>query len=138
MRRRKERYMRVVLRIAVVGVLAVLVGCASPLSGPGSKVQILSASQAACYKFVGTVEESSALTGMWENSGYQNALNAALNKAASMAAAYLVIDNQRSVHRYWTTSEIVFGKAYKGPAKPGCMSQPSSPTNPQGASLASR
>lgn len=128
--------------VAMTGLL-LATGCASKEQEPpppapialteaGARIQIISASQAQCYQYVGIVQGSSKLVGTQEDAGYQSALNEALNKAASMGADYLVIDDNRSVHRFWTDQEMVFATTYKKPYKPDCTTNSDPSIGPDG------
>jgi hypothetical protein len=64
------------------------------------------------FKYLGVVEGSSTLTGVAKESGYRSALNEAMNNAATLGATHLVLDD-RSKPRYWSTSIIVRGEAYR-------------------------
>jgi hypothetical protein len=103
-------------RAALILFLASLVaGCAtSDLSSRGAMIKVTSEQTVKDYKFLGVVEGSSSLTGVAKESGYRNALNEAMNKAAELGATHLVLDD-RSKPRYWSTSIVVRGEAYRAP-----------------------
>lgn len=89
-----------------------LAGCATEMSDRASRVQIISQEQAKAYQFVANLSGSSTLTGVARHTGYQNALNEVLDKAAEHGAQYIVIDPNSSPS-YWTTSEVIRATAYK-------------------------
>jgi hypothetical protein len=64
------------------------------------------------YQFISNLASSSGLTGVARHTGYQNALNELLDKAAVEGADFVVLD-QGSGPSYWTTSEVVRATAYK-------------------------
>jgi hypothetical protein len=82
------------------------------MSERASHVQIISADEAKQYQFIANLSSSSSLTGVARHTGYQNALNELLDKAAAEGADFVVLD-QHSGASYWTTSEVVRGVAYK-------------------------
>lgn len=75
-------------------------------------VKVSGAEEVKSYKYLGVVESSSPLTGVARESGYRNALNDVMNKAADLGATHIVLD-ERSKPRYWTTSIIVRAEAYQ-------------------------
>ena len=89
-----------------------LFGCATTMSERASHVQIISADEAKQYQFVSNLSSSSSLTGIARQTGYQNALNEVLDKAAAEGAEFIVLD-QHSGPSYWTSSEVVRATAYK-------------------------
>lgn len=91
---------------------ALLSGCATEMSQRASHVQIINEEQAKQYQFVANLTGSSTLTGVARHTGYQNALNEVLDKAAESGAQYVVLD-QGSSPSYWTTSEVIRATAYK-------------------------
>jgi hypothetical protein len=103
------RTLRPVWITLAVGLIA---SCATQLTERGSRIKIISAEEATSYQYVGIVEGSSTLTGLARHTGYQNALNEMLDKAAAMGADFVVIDKY-SAPRYWTTSENVRAEAYR-------------------------
>lgn len=96
------------LLIAVI----LLPGCATTMSDRAAHVQIISAEEAKQYQFVSNLSSSSSLTGVLRHTGYQNALNKVLDKAAAAGADFIVLD-QGCGPSYWTTSEVVRATAYK-------------------------
>ena len=96
----------------VVALTTLLSGCATDMSDRASRVQIINQDQAKQYQFVANVTGSSTLTGVARHTGYQNAINEALDNAAKAGAQYVVID-PNSAPSYWTTSEVVRATAYK-------------------------
>ncbi|MCW0935796.1 hypothetical protein WKH27_02395 [Pantoea agglomerans] len=97
---------------SVLVVITMLAGCATNMSERASRVQIISAEDAKQYQFVANLTGTSTLTGVARHTGYQNALNEVLDKAATAGAQYVVLD-PNSAPSYWTTSEVVRGTAYK-------------------------
>jgi len=97
---------------SVLVVITMLAGCATNMSERASRVQIISAEDAKQYQFVANLTGTSTLTGVARHTGYQNALNEVLDKAATAGAQYVVLD-PNSVPSYWTTSEVVRGTAYR-------------------------
>ncbi|MHB8744841.1 MAG: hypothetical protein ACYC9L_17260 [Sulfuricaulis sp.] len=95
----------------LVGALS-LFGCATTMSDRAAHVQIISAEEAKQYQFVSNLSSSSSLTGVMRHTGYQNALNDVLDKAAAQGAEFIVLD-QGSGASYWTTSEVIRATAYK-------------------------
>lgn len=91
---------------------SLLTGCATDMSDRASHVQIINQEQASHYQFVANITGSSTLTGIARHTGYQNAVNEVLDKAAEAGAQYVVIDPNSSPS-YWTTSEVVRATAYK-------------------------
>ncbi len=89
-----------------------LSGCATSMSERASHVQVISQEQAKQYQFVANVSASSTLTGVARYTGYQNAMNELLDKAANAGAQYVLIDPE-SAPSYWTTSEVIRATAYK-------------------------
>lgn len=89
-----------------------LSGCATDMSERASHVQIIDQTQANQYQFVANVTGTSSLTGVSRQTGYQNAINEALDKAAESGAQYVVID-PKSSPSYWATSQVVRATAYK-------------------------
>ena len=75
-------------------------------------IKLAKAEEVKGYKYLGVVEASSELTGVAKESGFRNALNETMNKAAALGATHLVLD-ERSEPRYWVTSIIVRGEAYR-------------------------
>jgi hypothetical protein len=102
------------LRLVRIGIVLSLLAasCATQLTERGARIKIISAEEAKSYEYVGIVEGSSSLTGLARHTGYQNALNEVLDRAAAMGADFVVIGRD-SAPRYWTTSEHVRGEAYK-------------------------
>ena len=87
-------------------------GCSTALTQQGAMIRVTTAQEVKGFKYLGVVEASSSLTGVAKESGYRNALNEAMNKAAALGATHLVLD-EGSTPRYWSTSEIVRGEAYR-------------------------
>jgi uncharacterized protein YceK len=101
------------LMLGITVLLAVfLSGCATDMSERASHVQIIDQTQANQYQFVANVTGTSSLTGVSRQTGYQNAINEALDKAAEAGAKYVVID-PKSSPSYWATSQVVRATAYK-------------------------
>ncbi|WP_434639646.1 hypothetical protein ACMYSK_01420 [Klebsiella sp. I138] len=98
--------------ISVSLMLMTLAGCATNMSERAAHVQVISQEQAQQYKFVSNITGSSTLTGVARHTGYQNAMNEVLDKAAEKGAQYVVID-PGSAPSYWATSEIIRATAYK-------------------------
>ena|SRR5450432_1870694 len=89
-----------------------LVGCATSMSERASRVRIIPNEEASKYEFIAHVSATSGLTGVARKTGYENALNEVLDKAAALGADFIVLD-KNSGPSYWSTSEIVRGDAYK-------------------------
>jgi len=104
--------MRIAKQISLLVMSLSFFGCATTMSERASHVQIISAEQAKQYEFVSNLSSSSSLTGVARHTGYQNALNDVLDKAAAEGANFIVLD-QGSGASYWTTSEVVRATAYK-------------------------
>ena len=66
------------------------------------------------YKFLGVVQGSSMMSGVLRHSGYENAINEMLEKAAAKGATHVVLDPKSEPH-YWTTNQYVRGEAYRAP-----------------------
>ena len=98
--------------IALFAIGLFVAGCATALTQQGSMIKLASAEEVKGFKYLGVVEGTSSQTGIAKESGYRNALNEAMNKAAALGATHLVLD-QNSQSRYWTMSEIVRGEAYR-------------------------
>ena len=81
------------------------------MSERAAHVQIITAEEAKQYEFVSQLSSSSSLTGVARHTGYQNALNDVLDKAAAEGAQFVVLDSRGPA--YWTTSEVVRATAYK-------------------------
>lgn len=92
--------------------LAALLGCATTPSESASRINIISSDEARQYDYIGRIQGSSVLTGVARETGYQNALNEVLTKAAAEGAQFVVID-ENSKPAYWTTSEVISAAAYK-------------------------
>lgn len=90
----------------------VLTGCATEMSDRASHVQIIDQAQASQYQFVANITGTSSLSGVSRQTGYQNAINEALDKAAASGAQYVVID-PKSSPSYWATGQVVRATAYK-------------------------
>lgn len=104
--------MKIGIRVLPLFFIFFLAGCATAMSERASRVQVISASEAREYQFVANLSASSSLTGVARYTGYQNALNELLDKAAAAGAEFVVLD-PKSGPSYWTTSEVVRGTAYK-------------------------
>ena len=104
--------MKIGTRVLLLFLIFSLGGCATEMSERASRVQVISASEAKQYQFVANLSASSGLTGIARSTGYQNALNELLDKAAAAGAEFVVLD-PKSGPSYWTTSEVVRGTAYK-------------------------
>jgi hypothetical protein len=104
--------MKIGMHVLLLLPFFLLVGCATTMSERASRVQVISASEAKQYQFVANLSSSSSLTGVARHTGYQNALNELLDKAAAAGAEFVVLDPS-SGPSYWTTSEVVRGTAYK-------------------------
>lgn len=91
---------------------ALLSGCATEMSDRASHVQIIDQAQASQYQFVANITGTSSLSGVSRQTGYQNAINEALDKAAGVGAQYVVID-PKSSPSYWATGQVVRASAYK-------------------------
>lgn len=104
--------MKISKHILLLFLLFSLAGCATAMSERASRVQVISASEAKQYQFVANLTASSSLTGVARHTGYQNALNELLDKAAAAGAEFIVLDPS-SGPSYWTTSEVVRGTAYR-------------------------
>jgi len=104
--------MKFAKQIFLLVALLSLVGCATTMSERASHVQIISPDDAKQYEFVQNLSSSSSLTGVARHTGYQNALNDVLDKAAAAGADFVVLD-PHSGAAYWTTSEVVRAAAYK-------------------------
>jgi uncharacterized protein YceK len=104
--------MKKIMASIIIIMTAAISGCATEMSQRASKVQIISQEQAKQYQFVANLTGSSSLTGVARHTGYQNALNEVLDKAAESGAQYVVLD-QGSSASYWTTSEVIRATAYK-------------------------
>lgn len=89
-----------------------LSGCATDMSERASHVQIVNEEQASQYQFVANITGTSSLSGVSRQTGYQNAINELLDKAAESGAQYVVID-PKSSPSYWATSQVVRATAYK-------------------------
>ena len=89
-----------------------LCACATTMSERASRVQIITAEQAKQYEFVSQLSSSSSLTGVARHTGYQNALNDVLDKAAAEGAQFIVLA-PGSGASYWSSSEVVSASAYK-------------------------
>lgn len=96
----------------VVALTTLLSGCATDMSDRASHVQIIDQAQASQYQFVANITGTSSLSGVSRQTGYQNAINEALDKAAGAGAQYVVID-QKSSPSYWSTGQVVRAAAYK-------------------------
>ena len=104
--------MRMIEKFCYVGMLLVLIGCATTMSDRASRIRMITAEEANQYEYVGLIQGSSSLSGVARHTGYQNALNEVLDKAAAKGAEFVVLDpNCRP--SYWTTSQIVRAEAFK-------------------------
>ena len=77
-------------------------------------VRVVTADQVQGYQFLGTITASSSLSGVLQHTGYENALNELLEKAAQRGATHVVLDPKSEPH-YWTTSQHIRGDAYRAP-----------------------
>ena len=89
-----------------------VVSCATALTERGSRIRIISSGEAKQHIYVGLVQGSSSLAGLARHTGYQNALNEVLDKAAEMGADFVVLD-EKSRPSYWTTSQVIRAEAFK-------------------------
>lgn len=104
--------MRMKETFCYVGILLVLVGCATTMSDRASRIRIITAEEAKQYDYVGLIQGSSSLAGVARYTGYQNALNEVLDEAAAKGAEFVVLD-QNSKPSYWTTSQVIRAEAFK-------------------------
>jgi Domain of unknown function (DUF4156) len=104
--------MKKLIALVLLAIGLIAAGCSTGLTQQGSMIKIASHEEVKGYKYLGVVEGSSVLTGVAEDSGYRNALNEAMNKAAALGATHLVLDEKSEPH-YWRTSEVVRGEAYR-------------------------
>ena len=104
--------MRFTSRLAIFIASLLLVACGTTMSERASRVQIISVEEAKQHEFVQNLSASSGLTGVARHTGYQNALNEVLEKAAAIGADFIVLA-PGSGPSYWTTSEVVRAAAYK-------------------------
>jgi hypothetical protein len=104
--------MRMIGKSCCVVVVLVLTGCATTMSDRASRIRIIAAGEAKQYEYVGLIEGSSSLSGVARHTGYQNALNEVLDKAAGKGAEFVVLD-PNSKPAYWTTSQVIRAEAFK-------------------------
>jgi hypothetical protein len=104
--------MRHVRELLCFVVLLGLTNCATTLTERASRVRIISSDEAKQYDYVGLIQGSSSLSGLARHTGYQNALNEVLDKAAEQGADFVVMD-KNSKPLYWTTSQVIQVEAYK-------------------------
>lgn len=86
--------------------------------GQGTPVEIIPQEKADrdSLVFVGYVEGKSLKTGMLRQQGYVDARNRLLKNAASLGAQFVVLDADQQP-KYFVTSQIVTGKAYKAKSR---------------------
>jgi hypothetical protein len=99
-------------KFCYVGMLIVLIGCATTMSDRASRIRIIIAEEAKQYDYVGLIQGSSSLSGVARHTGYQNALNEVLDEAAAKGAEFVVLD-PNSKPSYWTTSQVMRAEAFK-------------------------
>ena len=104
--------MRVIEKFCYVGMLLVLVGCATTISDRASRIRIITAEEAKQYDYVGIIQGSSVLSAVARHTGYQNALNEVLDEAAARGAEFVVL-NPNNESSYWNTGQLVRAEAYK-------------------------
>jgi len=104
--------MRVTEKFCYVGMLLVLVGCATTMSDRASRIRIITAEEAKQYEYVGIIQGYSSLSGVARHTGYQNALTQVLDEAAAMGAEFVVL-NPNNESSYWNTGQLVRAEAYK-------------------------
>ena len=104
--------MRMIEKFCYVGMLLVLIGCATTMSDRASRIRIITAEEAKQYDYVGLIQGSSSLSGVARHTGYQNALNEILDDAAAKGAEFVVLD-PKSKPSYWTTSQVIRAEAFK-------------------------
>jgi hypothetical protein len=87
--------------------------CATTLSPSASHVEMVPQERLGdgC-SFLSNVMGSSSLTGVSRYTGFNNAVNEMIERAAQLGATHVVLD-PTSEASYWTTSEIARGKAYR-------------------------
>ena len=99
-------------KFCFVGMLLMLIGCATTMSDRASRIRIINAEEAKQYDYVGLIQGSSSLSGVARHTGYQNALNEVLDEAAAKGAEFVVLD-PKSKPSYWTTSQVIRAEAFK-------------------------
>jgi hypothetical protein len=104
--------MQMITKFYTVIVMFTLVGCATTMSDQASRIRIITAEEAKQCDFIGLIEGASNLSGVARHTGYQNALNEVLDKAAAKGANSVALD-PRSKPAYWTTSQIIRAEAFK-------------------------
>jgi hypothetical protein len=71
-------------------------GRATVMTQEAARIKISTPEEVRGFEYLGMVEGSSTLSGIARESGFRNAVNEALNKAASMGATHLVLDKNCS------------------------------------------
>ena len=104
--------MQYLVKILFIGLLLSLFGCATAMSDQASKIRIITSVEAKRYEYIGMIQGTSSLTGIIRHTGYQNALNEVLDKAAEKGAEFVVLD-PKSGPSYWTTSQVIRAEAFK-------------------------
>lgn len=100
---------RILLSIISVGGL----GACTSMTPAAKHVETVPASAVVGMRFVGNVATSSPLAGVgFQHVSYENAMNKALNDAATMGATHLVLDEGTS-SRFWGVNQTVRGRAYR-------------------------
>lgn len=93
-------------------VAVVLAGCSAPMSQRAAMVRMTNAETVKDCAFLGQATGSSTLTGIARHSGYQNAINELLDRAAGMGASHVVL-SPNSRPAYWTFEQNVMAEAYR-------------------------
>jgi hypothetical protein len=99
-------------RFCLITIVIALFGCATTMSERASRIRIITAEEAKKYDYIALVQGSSSLSGVVRYTGYQNALNEVLDKAAAKGADFVVLD-PNSEPAYWTTSQVIRAEAFK-------------------------
>jgi len=104
--------MQILRTFCFITIAIALLGCATTMSDRASRIRIITAEEAKKYDYIGFVQGSSSLSGVARYTGYQNALNEVLDKAAAKGADFIVLD-PNSEPAYWTTSQVIRAEAFK-------------------------
>jgi len=87
-------------------------GCATVMTKEAARIKIATPEEVKGFEYLGMVEGSSSLSGIYRESGFRNSVNEALNKAAAIGATHLVLDKSCSA-TYWASGQYVRAEAYK-------------------------
>lgn len=89
-------------------------GCASTPTPRAAMVRQANREEVRAGTFLGSVQGSSVLSGIYRQAGFENARNQMLDRAAALGATHVVPDPEARPH-YWTAAQFIRGEAYRLP-----------------------